>query len=144
MAEFDPAAVSADLVEQIVRIFGDIGNRQLTLKQLPAAASTYKQVLAFLERAPGIDVGIRSKLEAIIYHNLGRVAGEQRQWAAAEGYYQQALAIDVEFNDRYAQASTYHNLGEVAEEQRQWAAAREYYLTALQIGVEHRDEYRIG
>ena len=39
------------------------------------------------------------------------VAQEQRQWAQAEGYYQQALAIKVEFNDRYEQANTYHKLG---------------------------------
>ena len=39
---------------------------------------------------------------------MGRVAEEQRQWAQAEQYYQQALAIKIEYNDRYSQASTYH------------------------------------
>jgi len=39
------------------------------------------------------------------------VAQEQRQWAQAEEYYRQALAIYVEFNDRYEQAGTYHQLG---------------------------------
>ena len=43
--------------------------------------------------------------------NLGMVAQEQRQWGQAEQYYQQALAIIVEFNDRYSQARIYHNLG---------------------------------
>ena len=43
--------------------------------------------------------------------SLGMVAQEQRQWAQAEQYYQQALAIYIEFNDRYAQAATYHQLG---------------------------------
>ena len=51
------------------------------------------------------------------------VAEAQRQWAQAEGYYQQALAIYVEFNDRYTQAAVYYGLGRVAEEQRQWAQA---------------------
>jgi tetratricopeptide (TPR) repeat protein len=72
------------------------------------------------------------------------VAQAQRQWAQAQQHYQQALAICVEYNDRYSQASTYHQLGMVAQEQQQWAQAREYFLTALSIGVEFKDEYRIG
>ena len=72
------------------------------------------------------------------------VAQEQRQWAAAEGYYRQALAIYVEFNDRYSQASTYHQLGRVAEEQRQWAAAEGYLLQSLEIFQQYQDEYSLG
>ena len=72
------------------------------------------------------------------------VAQEQRQWAQAERYYQQALEIYIEFKDRYSQASTYHNLGRVAQEQRQWAQARDYFLKALTIAVEFNDEYRTG
>jgi len=51
------------------------------------------------------------------------VAQEQRQWAQAEEYYRQALAIKIEFNARYEQAATYHQLGSVAQEQRQRAQA---------------------
>ena len=55
--------------------------------------------------------------------------------------YKQALAIQVEFNDRYSQASTLHQLGMVAQEQRQWAAAEGYYKQALAIYVEFNDRY---
>jgi tetratricopeptide (TPR) repeat protein len=77
---------------------------------------------------------------------LGTVAEEQRQWAQAEQYYQQALQISVDFNDRYSQASTYHQLGRVTEEQRQWAQARAYFLQALEIFVapETEDAYSAG
>ena len=71
------------------------------------------------------------------------VAQEQRQWAQAEQHYQQALAIYIEFNDRYSQASTYHQLGMVAQEQRQWAQAKEYLLQALAIFVEFQDEHNM-
>ena len=71
----------------------------------------------------------------------GCVAQEQRQWAQAEQYYQQALAIYIEFNDRYAQAATYHQLGIVAQEQRQWAQAEQYYQQALAIYIEFNDRY---
>jgi tetratricopeptide (TPR) repeat protein len=74
-------------------------------------------------------------------HQLGRVAAEQRQWGQAEQHYQQALAIYVEFNDRYSQASTLHNLGAVAQEQRQWGQARDYFLKDLAIIAEFEDEH---
>ena len=90
-----------------------------------------------------------SRLKAIANHQLGIVAQEQRQWEQAEQYYQHALQIYIEYNDRYAQASTYHQLGRVAEEQRQWEQAeqrrweqaREYFLQALEIFVEYKDIY---
>ena len=65
---------------------------------------------------------------------------EQRQWAQAEQYYQQALALYIEFNDRYSQASTYHQLGSVAQEQRQWAQRAKYLLKDLEISVEFEDQ----
>ena len=69
------------------------------------------------------------------------MAEEQRQWEQAEAYYQHALQIYIEYQDRYAQASTYHQLGMVAEEQRQWEQAEAYYQQALQIEIEYQDRY---
>ena len=82
--------------------------------------------------------------QAHIYHQLGIVAQEQRQWAQAEDYYRQALELFVEFNDRYAQALTYHQLGMVAQEQRQWAQAEEHFLRALETYVDYEDEHNLG
>jgi tetratricopeptide (TPR) repeat protein len=69
------------------------------------------------------------------------VAQEQRQWAQAEQYYQQALAIQIEYNDRYGQATVYHQLGMVVQEQQQWAQAEQYYQQALAIFIEFGDRY---
>lgn len=41
------------------------------------------------------------------------------------------MQIWIEYNDRYAQASTSHNLGVVAQEQRQWEQANDYLLQRL-------------
>ncbi|MBK8935771.1 MAG: tetratricopeptide repeat protein [Chloroflexi bacterium] len=72
----------------------------------------------------------RGKAKASTYHQLGMVAQEQREWATAVSHYNQALALFIEFNDRYNQAGTYHQLGMVAQEQREWATA-----VPLQPGV---------
>ena len=75
---------------------------------------------------------------------MGRLAQEQRQWPQAEQYYQQALAIKVEFNDRYSQGLSYHQLGIVAQAQRRWPQARENLLKDLTITGENNDEHRLG
>jgi Tfp pilus assembly protein PilF len=59
----------------------------------------------------------------------------------AEQYYKQALAIKIEFNDRYEQARTYHNLGAVAQKQWQWEQARDYFLKDLAITAEFDDKH---
>jgi Tfp pilus assembly protein PilF len=80
-------------------------------------------------------------INAGILHNLGVVAEAQRQWDWAEQYYQQALALKIEFNERYKQAGTYHQLGRVAQAQRQWAQAEQYYQQALAIMIESNARY---
>jgi tetratricopeptide (TPR) repeat protein len=72
---------------------------------------------------------------------LGYVAQEQRQWVQAEQHYQHALALFIEFNDRYFQARTYNQLGVVAQEQRQWAQAEQHYQHALALKIEFNDRY---
>ena len=39
--------------------------------------------------------------QARTYHNLGRVAEEQRQWAQAREYFLQALEVYVSYQDTY-------------------------------------------
>ncbi|MCA9993855.1 MAG: tetratricopeptide repeat protein, partial [Anaerolineales bacterium] len=100
--------------------------------------------MTLLDALTGVADEWRGKDRAGTYHQLGRVAEEQRQWAAAEGYYRQALALFVEFNDRYSQAGAYHQLGMVAQEQRQWAQAEEYYQQALELYIEFNDKHGQG
>ena len=69
------------------------------------------------------------------------VAQEQRKWEEAEGYYQQALQIFIEYKDRYAQASTYHQLGTIALKQRDFVAAQQWYLKSLAIKEKQGDEH---
>ena len=73
--------------------------------------------------------------------SLGSVAQEQRKFEQAQQYYQQALQLYIEYNDRYEQARTYHQLGIVAQEQRKFEQAEQYYQQALQISIEYDDRY---
>jgi tetratricopeptide (TPR) repeat protein len=115
--------------------------RQLLLKQYKEAEASYHKALALLLENKRVSAEAIKKLIAGTYHRLGWVAHEQRHWSQAEAYYHQALQIDIEYNDRYAQADTYHHLGWVAQEQHQWLQAEQYYQHALQIFIEYQDRY---
>jgi tetratricopeptide (TPR) repeat protein len=75
---------------------------------------------------------------------LGIVSQELREWDDARHNYHQALAIKVEFGDRYSQAGTYHQLGRVAEEVGDSQEAINSYLQDLAITAEFNDEYGLG
>jgi tetratricopeptide (TPR) repeat protein len=64
-----------------------------------------------------------------------------REYTQARDFYQQALAIFIEFGDRYSQALTYQNLGILAEAQEDYTEARVNLQKALEIYVEYKDEY---
>jgi len=126
---------------EFVGVLDNIAKRYLLLKRYPEAGEAYQKALTVYQNLTDINEKQKAVSSAGIYHQLGMVAQEQRQWAQAEEYYRQALQIYIDFNDRYRQAATYHQLGTVAEEQRQWAQAEEHYRQALQIYIDFNDRY---
>ncbi|MBG1245121.1 tetratricopeptide repeat protein [Nostoc sp. NZL] len=68
-----------------------------------------------------------------MYHQLETVAQELREFEEARRNYQQALAINIKFGDRYFQALTYHCLGTLAEVEDNYTEARVHLQTALEI-----------
>jgi len=133
--------LTGTLGTELVVVIDYIAKWQLLLKDYKKAEALYRKALAILLENKSYEADRIKQLSASIYHNLGLVAQEQRQWEQAEAYYQQALQIDIEYQDRYAQASTYHQLGVVAQEQRQWEQAEQYHRQALQIYIEYQDRY---
>ena len=58
--------------------------------------------------------------------NLGLVARHQGDYAAAQDYHEQALAIDRQLGNPLGEARDLGNLGVVAREQGDYAAAQDY------------------
>ena len=129
---------------EFARVIDNIALRQLELKQYAAAEASYQKALAIWLENKSHNADEIKKRSASIYHQLGAVAREQRQWQQAEQYYQQALQIFGEYDDRYAQATIYGQLGILSGEQQRWMQAREYLLQALEIFVEYSDTYSSG
>ena len=76
------------------------------------------------------------------YHQLGMVAQERRDLAAAEQWYLKSLAISEEQGEEHVAATTYHELGRLAESRRDFAAAEQWSLNALAIWENQGDEPR--
>ena len=140
-ATYAPNALAGPLGVEYANVLGTIANWQYLLKQYEEAQQSYQKVLEVVDRLDRIDEETKRGLKATTYHQLGIVAQEQRQFQQAEQYYQQALQLFTEYNDRYSQAGTYHQLGTVAQEQRQFQQAEQYYQQALQLFIEYNDRY---
>ncbi|MEI6430379.1 MAG: CHAT domain-containing protein, partial [Pseudanabaena sp. ELA607] len=100
-----------------------LANTYLQTKQYKQARESYTKKLELLKSLQFIDDRERGLSSANTYHQLGRVSQELREYGEARQNYQQALAIKIEFGDRYSQASTYHQLGIVAQELREYGEA---------------------
>ncbi len=141
---YNPEQMDGQIGVNFYLVFERLATSNLMLKQYAAAQKAYEDGLALIQQLGGISAEARGNYSAIVYHQLGMVAEEQRRWEEAESHYRQALALQVEFNDRYSQASTYHQMGRVAQEQRRWEEAESHYRQALALFVEFNDRYSQG
>jgi tetratricopeptide (TPR) repeat protein len=73
------------------------------------------------------------ELEAAVYHQLGRIAQEVRDFATARVWYLKSLIISEERGIQPFAARSYYQLGRVAQEERDFATARVWYLRCLVI-----------
>jgi Tfp pilus assembly protein PilF len=105
-----------------------LGMWALNTRDLPEAERLFLQLARHEDAA------------AVAYHQLGMVAQERRDLAAAEQWYLRALAINERLGNERAAAITYHQLGSVALERRDLAAAEQWYFKSLAIKERHGDE----
>ena len=129
-----------EMQEQIVRVSGQKANLYLDLQRYSEARESYQTLISFIESSE-VDTQSKQSILATIYHQLGIVAQELRDFEQARSHFQQALDIQIEFNDRFSQASTYHMLGRVAQELRDFEQAQSHFQQALDIQIEFNDRY---
>ena len=117
------------------------GSSYLDIKQYELAEKNFKQALEAYEKLREVEERDKQLWIATTYHELGIVAQDLREYQQARDYYQNALEIKIEYDDRYGSANTYHQLGRVAQELREYQQALDYYQNALAILIEYGDHY---
>ena len=80
---------------------------------------------------------------AAAYHQLGRIAEEQRDFAVARDWYLKSVAIWREEGLEAYAAAAYHQLGVIAGDQQDFASAKEWYLKSLPMS-ERQDNPRLA
>ncbi|WP_420632265.1 tetratricopeptide repeat protein [Candidatus Leptofilum sp.] len=130
---FDSQQMAGRIGEQFSLTLNRLGLLQLGLRNYTEAQKAYEDELKLVENFTHYSEDAKGKSIGNSYHQLGRVTQEQRLWETAVAHYEKALALKIEFNDRYSQAPSYFQLGSVAQEQRQWDTAVAHYEKALAI-----------
>ncbi|GGP01923.1 tetratricopeptide repeat protein [Nonomuraea glycinis] len=74
--------------------------------------------------------------QAVIHHQLGRIAQDRGEYAQAETDYRRALTINEELGNQAGIAGSYHQLGRIAELRGEYAQAKTDYHRALTINEE--------
>jgi tetratricopeptide (TPR) repeat protein len=141
LENYPPEIVTGPMADEYTAVLHSVAARYLHFKRYDEAERFYRKALETLQQNKSFDADEKRRKSASIYHQLGRVAEDQRQWKQAEQHYREALTIKIEFDDRYSQASTYHQLGIVAQGQRQWKQAEQHYRNALAIKIEFDERY---
>jgi tetratricopeptide (TPR) repeat protein len=96
----------------------------------------------YMQRAAAAGEYGKEDSEAMAYHQLGRVAEERRDFAAAEGWYLKSLEKKEKLGIFGANGmeTTCHQLGIIAQEQRDYTTAEVWYNKSLEIELEHGNE----
>ena len=138
---YPPEIRKGEIGLEIVMAVDRLARGYYETKDYQNAKETHQKIVVLCQQLTDIEERQRQLWLATTYQGLGAVAQELREYGEAQQNYQQALAIDIEFGDRYSQANTYHQLGNVASLLREYGEARQNYQQALAIDIEFGDRY---
>lgn len=122
---------------EMAGIIDNIGKRFLKKGDYKQARKSYEKALDILEKSQTFSAEEIKKKSASVYHQLGWVAQEERNWPEAKRNY--LKAIENNSNDRRANASTYINLGLIAQQEGDLAEAKRTYRKAEKILTQDED-----
>jgi len=110
MEKYPDKKLSGQIGAEFVGVIDDIANRYRLIKQYDDTHAAYQKALEILLKNTSYDADIIKKINASIYHQLGVVAQEQRQWEQAREYYLKALEILIEYDDEHSLSVVIGNL----------------------------------
>jgi tetratricopeptide (TPR) repeat protein len=98
-----------------VTMIDDIASRFLLTRQYEQAKNSYLRALEIVQNLTRLEEKQKTLGTAGIYHQLGRVAEELREFEEARENYEKALEICIEFNDQYSQEIVTESLRRLKE-----------------------------
>ena len=116
-------------------LLGTLARLWLELRAYPRAFQAYQTVL---------DDPSAHANHGIIYHNIGGVYQQQRQWQQSLDAYQRALKLYEKHGQQHQLGGIHHQIGIVYQEQRQWREALVAYQRALELHEQHGQQHWLG
>ncbi|QTA89392.1 tetratricopeptide repeat protein [Desulfonema magnum] len=110
LKDYPREKLNGKLGSEFVVIVDDIARHQLFLGRYSEAERSYQAALNIWLQNEDYDAAMIRKKSGTIYHQLGRVAQEQREWKRAGEYFLKDLEITKEFNDLKGMTTTLRNL----------------------------------
>ena len=114
---------------------GTLANLWFELRLYPRALQTYQAML---------DDPSACSYHGGVYHQIGMVYQEQRQWQQALEAYQCALALKEQYGQQHESGSTYHQIGMAYQQQQQCRQALDAYQQALELKKAHGQQHQLG
>lgn len=115
-------------------LYFNLAGVQLSKRQFSDALVSYEKCFSFA----------KENNYGAVYHQIGMVYEEQRQWVQALDSYQLALNWKERTGNTYMIGNTYHQIGIVYQKQQQWTQALINYQLALDWQEKTGNTYRIG
>jgi len=82
--------------------------------------------------------------EAAAYHQLGRIAEEQRDFAAAGQWYRKSLAIKGRLGNEHGAAITYAQLGMLAGIQENYLESGQWLIKSILAFLRAQDRHSVA
>jgi tetratricopeptide (TPR) repeat protein len=111
------------------------GGAALGQHRLDAAERHYQKAI------DGLDAAGNRRRQSALYHQLARIAHDQKHYDRAEACYCRALDIDLAYGDQASTAITYHQLGVLAQDEKRYDQAETSYRKALDIFLAYDDQH---
>ena len=139
---YPPEKLKGDLGMEFIAIVDLIGNSFDDIGQFEKAKTTFLKAIELYNNSEAKEKF--HKIIGMIYQNLGTVSRNLKVYNESQSYYQKALEIYIEFDDKQYQAQVYQNLGVDSSDLKEYESSKSYYQKALDIYIEFDDKYCQG
>ena len=117
-------AITLDMAGHVTALTQSLAVFALNNRDFQGAARLFEKLASHYHQHND-DEGIAS-----CYHQLGRIAQEQRSYVQAEQWYLRSLAIKEQQGDEQGSANTFAQLGALQRLQQHWVAAAQWFIKA--------------
>ncbi|HEX8266577.1 MAG TPA: CHAT domain-containing protein, partial [Pyrinomonadaceae bacterium] len=107
MESYSTEIMAGEIGLEFINVLNNIAMRQFMLKKFDVAEDSCKEILKIYSNNQTLEYSKKRQEIGAIYHNLGSIAQQQQQWHKADFYYEEALEIYIEFNNRHLQAKLF-------------------------------------